>query len=193
MADNNMMMPLLLVGGLVGIVWMTKSASADDDDTGCTADSDCLTTQTCVNSACVDKTDPLESFTSYTNQSIYPSFGLSDLLKPDARKSIKGASACAQACIDDDDCVAFTHHREDANAESLDTCYYWSSNQNDDETFAKVTDALGTGAEENEDGTLIVDTYIKDGKNVLTQAAESWLGLKTNNMFINTIQSHNSF
>ena len=185
------MLPLLLVGGIAGVIWWSNNASADDDS--CSADSDCLDTQTCDKGSCVDKINPLDSFDSYKNQSLYPAFGISDLLKPDARKSIKGASACAQACLDDENCIAFTHHVEDPNDESLDTCYYWSSNQNADETHNNVTDALNTGAENNEDGTLTVDTYIKEGSNELVQEAESWLGLKTNNMFINTLQSHQAF
>ena len=77
----------------------------------------------------------LDSFTKKEG-SLYPAFGGSDLQKPDARKSIVGSEACAQACKDDPNCVAFTHWTERYTEEfpeggtelhpDTDLCYFWS-------------------------------------------------------------------
>ena len=90
-----------------------------------------------------EETTEVSALDSFTKQSgsLYPEFGPSDLQKPDARKSIVGSEACAQACKDDPNCVAFTHWTERYNEEfpeggpelhpDTDLCYFWSGPQGD--------------------------------------------------------------
>ena len=115
----------------------------------------------------------LDSFTKKEG-SLYPAFGGSDLQKPDARKSIVGSEACAQACKDDPNCVAFTHWTERYTEEfpeggtelhpDTDLCYFWSGPQGDDTTIAADA-AVGPAHEGNTDDAerakSVAHTYIK--------------------------------
>lgn len=103
----------------------------------------------------VEETPALDSFKKKSG-SLYPVFGGSDLQKPDARKSIVGSEACAQACLDDPNCVAFTHWSERYDEEfpeggpelhpDTDLCYFWSGPQGDDTTIT-AQEAVGPSHE----------------------------------------------
>lgn len=121
----------------------------------------------------VEETSALDSFTKKAG-SLYPAFGGSDLQKPDARKSIVGSEACAQACKDDPNCVAFTHWTERYTSDfpeggtelhpDTDLCYFWSGPQGDDTTIAADA-AVGPAHEGNTDDAerakSVAHTYIK--------------------------------
>ena len=91
----------------------------------------------CEDGECIEATS---KFATHVG-SLYPAYGSSDLLKPDTRKSFRGSEMCAKACLDDPDCIAFTHWEEryDADNPKVDgeepthegnnTCYYWSGPQ----------------------------------------------------------------
>lgn len=98
----------------------------------------------CEDGECIEATS---KFATHVG-SLYPAYGISDLLKPDTRKSFKGSEMCAKACLDDPDCIAFTHWEERYNAdnpkvdgenptwEDSDSCYYWSGPQGTDTTIS---------------------------------------------------------
>jgi hypothetical protein len=95
----------------------------------------------------VKETSALDEFSS-ANGSLYPEWGSSNIMR-DVRESIVGSEACAQACFDDPDCVAFTHWEERydvANPEgtkthpSYDKCYFWGKSS------APKTPSSWTGA-----------------------------------------------
>ena len=112
----------VVIGGL-GLWYMTKDddetvadttttpmvtpTAGDDPDavtcnegdslSGCPADK-----SHCEGGECMEATS---KFATHTG-SLYPDYGGSDLLKPEARKSIKGSEMCAKACLDDPDCIA---------------------------------------------------------------------------------------
>jgi len=162
------------------------TTTANEDDGSCTYDVDGCTDSTANNydpSATVDDgscthdaADPLDSFTKHTNKSLYPGFGSSDLNKP-GRETIVGVGDCAQWCLSDATCVAFHHWRENPSNEVVDKCFYWSGNQNPDETHDSIEDALGPGDEGKGSGH-VVDAYIR-------KAAES--------SFINGLMSFHAF
>lgn len=117
----------------------------------------------------------LESFKRF-NGSLYPAYGASDLMKPDARKTIVGSEACAQACLDDEDCIAFTHWEERYGIQhpkgaeephpDVDLCYYWSGPQGDDVGITP-DDAVGPSSEGKTDAPAkasLAKTYILRGK-----------------------------
>ena len=117
----------------------------------------------------------LESFKRF-NGSLYPAYGASDLMKPDARKTIVGSEACAQACLDDEDCIAFTHWEErysiqhpkgaDEPHPDVDLCYYWSGPQGEDVGITP-DDAVGPSSEGKTDAPAkasLAKTYILRGK-----------------------------
>ena len=117
----------------------------------------------------------LESFKRF-NGSLYPAYGASDLMKPDARKTVVGSEACAQACLDDEDCIAFTHWEErysiqhpkgaDEPHPDVDICYYWSGPQGDDVGITP-DDAVGPSSEGKTDAPAkasLAKTYILRGK-----------------------------
>lgn len=203
---STMIIGIVVIGA--GLLWWMNSQSnvcTEDADCGtdqkcineeckddCTANSDCGTDQECVDGDCVDKADEdnsLESFDSYSNQSLHPGLGSSDLYKtgdPEVRAGIKGVSECAKKCLGDANCVAFHHWAENPDADTEDTCYYWSANQHATETYENLSDALGPGGEGKGAGHR-VNAYIKK---VQTAAADTWMGYKAESIFINTLQDH---
>ena len=100
------------------------------DDLGCLSD----TPHCNDDGACVSATEYFDSSTG----SLYPAYGGSDLQKPDARKTIVGKEMCAKTCLDDPDCVGFTHWEERYDSDNplidgeepthpdSDLCYFWS-------------------------------------------------------------------
>jgi hypothetical protein len=107
----------------------------------------------------------LINFEKYTNQSLYPGLGLSDLYRTNddaERLSHKGATECAIKCFDDPACVAFHHWRErpDDDDDNEDYCFYWSKNNHSDNTYTTLDEALGAGDEGQGTG-YVVDAYIK--------------------------------
>lgn len=131
------------------------------------------TTETTETTEDVEETSALDSFTKKTG-SLYPKWGGSNLKKPDARKNIVGSEACAQACLDDPDCSAFTHWSERYTADfpsggadahpDTDLCYFWSGPQGDDTTITADA-AVGPAHEGNTDDAerakSVAHTYIK--------------------------------
>jgi hypothetical protein len=107
-------------------------------------------------------TTELSDFTKYGNKSLYPGLGGSDLYKPDERKEVRGAGACAKKCADDPACVAFhlwSNHPDEDTVENY--CYFWSKNMNPDETYTDLSEALSDGDEGKGSGYR-VDAYIKN-------------------------------
>lgn len=195
---QDIILPLIVVGGVGAIVWwMSQEGDAPVDDTpitGCT-DSDANnydSTATEDDGSCTyddaDSTDengddPLDSFDKHSNKSLYPSLGISDLNKP-GRESIIGVSNCAQWCLSNATCVAFHHWKSHPDNNTIDKCYYWSGNQNPDDTYDSLEDALGPGDEGKGTG-YTVDAYIKK----VVSSAES----VTMSSFINGIMSFHAF
>ena len=187
-----MMLPIIVIGGIGAVVWMisqteedtttTTSPATTTPVTGCTdstANNYDVTAVTDDGSCTYDAADPLDSFTKHTNKSLYPGFGSSDLNKP-GRETIVGVGNCAQWCLSDATCVAFHHWRANPSNETVDKCFYWSGNQNPDETHDNIEDALGPGDEGKGSGH-VVDAYIRN----VASAAE--------NNFINGVLSFHAF
>jgi hypothetical protein len=138
------------------------------DDLGCLAD----TPHCNDDGACVSATEYFDSSTG----SLYPAYGGSDLQKPDARKTIVGKEMCAKTCLDDPDCVGFTHWEERYDSDNplidgeepthpdSDLCYFWSGPQGDDLTLTP-TAAVGESHEGDTDDVERANskavTYIK--------------------------------
>ena len=87
-----------------------------------------------------------------------------------------GSEACAQACLDDEDCIAFTHWEERYSIQhpkgaeephpDVDLCYYWSGPQGDDVGITP-DDAVGPSSEGKTDAPAkasLAKTYILRGK-----------------------------
>jgi hypothetical protein len=138
------------------------------DDLGCLSD----TPHCNDDGACVSATEYFESSAG----SLYPAYGSSDLQKPDARKTIVGKEMCAKTCLDDPDCVGFTHWEERYTTEhpagsdgepthpENDLCYFWSGPNGDDVTLTP-TAAVGDSDEGDTDDLETANnkavTYIK--------------------------------
>jgi hypothetical protein len=155
-------------GGVV-----TPTTPECSDDLGCSAD----TPHCNDDGACVSATEYFDSSTG----SLYPAYGGSDLQKPDARKTIVGKEMCSKTCLDDPDCVGFTHWEErytedhpkndgeEPTHPDNDLCYFWSGPQGDDLTLTP-TAAVGESHEGNTDdverakskATTYIKTEMKD-------------------------------
>ncbi len=168
----------------------TTTEGSCEDDFGCTADK-----SHCDNGTCVEATSKFATQTG----SLYPAYGSSDLKKPDERKNIKGSEMCAKACLDDPDCVAFTHWEERYNAENPkvdgedptweehDRCYFWSGPQGDDVSISP-SQAVGpahegASVEDNPEAhNSVARTYIKEGmSNYVPETEENTQEAETDN------------
>tara|TARA_B100000614_G_scaffold45932_2_gene39005 strand:+ start:1974 stop:2717 length:744 start_codon:yes stop_codon:yes gene_type:complete len=168
-----------------GVVVPEENQDADavscEDDMGCPADR-----SHCESGECVEATS---KFTTKAG-SLYPAYGSSDLKKPSERLNLKGSEMCAKACLDDPDCVAFTHWEERYNEENPktdgeeptweehDRCWFWSGPQGEDTTLtpsAAVGPAHeGASIDENPEAhNSVARTYIKEGMSDYVPADEN--------------------
>mgnify|MGYP001209540658 CR=1 FL=1 len=172
-----------------GVVTPPEEENEDADAVSCEDDFGCPADRShCESGECVEATSKFKTHSG----SLYPDYGGSDLMKPDARKNIVGSEACAKACLDDPDCLAFTHWEERYNAdnpkvdgedptwEESNRCYFWSGPQGTDTTISPKQAVgpahEGVDIEDNPEAhNSVATTYILADKEdyVPTQTSEA--------------------
>ena len=111
-------------------------------------------------------------------------------LEEPRKRNMKDSEMCAKACLDDPDCIAFTHWEErydadnpkvegeDSTHEGTNTCYYWSGPQGTDTSISPKA-AVGPAhegrdiAQHPESHNSIALTYILSDKEDYVPVAET--------------------